>query len=425
VHIPADLKDIITGVFGLDGRRQARHHGQIHPLPPATSRASTSRPWFVPSELAPVYGFPSADGAGQCIGLLEFGGGYNESDLATYFSEIQVNPAPHVLSVPVGHAANRPGVNPDEDGEVMLDIEVAGALAPRAALAVYFSTFTEKGWIDALTAAVHDNVNKPTVLSISWGYAEGNLIWTQQAIDNVNQTLEEAAHLGVTVCVASGDDGSSDDVEDGHAHVDFPASSPCALAVGGTTLKVSGQAIQSEVVWNGGPRATADGAGGGGVSSALPLPSWQDGIVPPSVNPGHATGRGVPDVAAVADPRTGYYVRSSGQSGVAGGTSAAAPLWAALIARINQLNGVPAGYLTPLLYNKQLDPSTVCHDIVVGDNDTQGLVGGYRAGPGWDACTGWGSPSGGDLATGLKGTAHNVRGIRHSRGGPVRRGVRK
>jgi kumamolisin len=391
ILLPDELQGIVTGVFGLDNRRQARSHARIHPVPSGTSHATSTRPWFTPPELARAYGVPAGDGTGQCIGLLEFGGGFSDGDLDKYFQTLNL-PRPTCVAVSAG-ADNTPGQDDNADGEVMLDIEVAGAVAPKAKLAVYFAEFTEKGWIDALTAAIHDTVNKPQVLSISWGFAEGNFIWTQQAIDHVNDILQAAAVLNVTICVASGDDGSSDDIEDGHAHVDFPAASQYVLAVGGTTLKAPGGTIQSEVVWNGGPRATAGGAGGGGISDSVDLPPWQRGLVPPSVNPGGRIGRGVPDVSANADGQTGYFVRSSGKSGVAGGTSAAAPLWAALIARINQALGTPVGYFNPLLY-AQFGPGGVCRDITTGSNDTQGLVGGYAAGTGWDACTGWGSPNG-------------------------------
>ena len=410
LFVPPELAEVVQGVFGLDDRCQARSHAVFHPLPPATSRTNPSRPWFTPPELGELYGFPNADGAGECIGLLEFGGGYSVADLDVYFHGLGMK-TPTLTAVVVNGVMNRPGEDPGSEGEVMLDIEVAGALAPKARLAVYFSQFTEKGWVDALTRAVHDAVNAPTVLSISWGYAEGQLIWTPACVRAVNDVLEEASLLGVTVCVASGDDGAADDQQDGHAHVDFPASSPFVLAVGGTMLKRAGTRIGSEVVWNGGPRATADGAGGGGVSDMFPVPSWQQGKVPVSVNPGHASGRGVPDVSANSDPRTGYFVRSGGQDGVAGGTSAAAPLWAALIARVNQRIGKPVGFLNALLY-QSLAAKGVCRDVTAGNNDTTGYIGGYAARKGWDACTGFGSPSGGALARAL-GVGKLVGGTAH------------
>ena len=426
VHVPESLAHAVDGVFGLDTRRTARSNAIIRPIPTGTSRATpTARAWFTPTELGTLYGFPQGDGAGQCIGLLEFGGGFSTSDLATYWTAVQVAPAPTVVAVAVGSATNSPGTDPDSDGEVMLDIEVAGSLAPRATIAVYFSTFTQQGWVDALTTAVHDTTHRPSVLSVSWGYAEGQATWTKAAINAVNATLQAAALLGVTVCVASGDDGSSDDITDGQAHVDFPASSPYVLGVGGTALVADATRthITAETVWNGGTRASGDGAGGGGVSAVFPLPAFQaHANVPPSVNPGHKPGRGVPDVAAVADPRTGYYVRSSGQDGVAGGTSASTPLWAALLARVNATGAQPVGYITPLLYASA--GAAGCRDITQGNNDPTGQIGGYPAGPGWDACTGWGTPNGATIGAALRTGASTTvatgatgaTGERHHRG---------
>ncbi|ODV43857.1 hypothetical protein AWV79_13195 [Cupriavidus sp. UYMMa02A] len=231
---------------------------------------------------------------------------------------------------------------PDATGEVMLDIEVAGALAGGARIAVYFSTFDEKGVIDAINAVINDIKHRPSVVSVSWGWDENQpfsngILWSPAAIAHVNDSLLAAAHLGISVCVATGDDGAEAQLKDGRAHVNFPATSPYVLAVGGTTLHVAastrGGTHVNEVVWNSGP-----GSGtGGGISDITPRPPWQDGIVPPSINPGHFAGRGIPDVAADADPQTGYFIMSGGRYGVVGGTSAAAPVWAALLARANAL----------------------------------------------------------------------------------------
>jgi len=393
VHLPADLVPIVEGVFGLDNRRMARPHivgtgrSGTAPAPSATS--------YTALQVAQLYDFPAGlDGSGECIGILEFGGGYNPSDLAKYFTQLGIA-TPSVSSVSVAGVHNSPG-DPNADPEVALDIEVAGAIAPGAKIVVYFAPFTEKGWVDALTTAIHDAVNKPSVLSISWGFAEGAPVqgfeWTQQTVQAVNQALQAAATMGVSVCAASGDDGSNDGINDGHAHVDFPAASPYALGCGGTKLTSANNKIRSEVVWNEGPGS----GGGGGISDMNPLPSWQTGIVPPSVNPGHHVGRGVPDVCGDADPSSGYQIFYGGQPSVVGGTSAVAPLWAGLIARINQKLGTPVGYFNPLLYSK-LGKSGAFHDIIKGNNDTTGHIGGYAAGKGWDACTGWGSPDGAKL----------------------------
>jgi kumamolisin len=209
----------------------------------------------------------------------------------------------------------------------------------------------------------------------------------------MDEAFQSAAAMGVTVCVAAGDDGSTDGVTDGLNHVDFPASSPNVLACGGTELIASGNAITSETVWN--ELANNEGATGGGISDVFPLPSWQTGAgVPPSANSSHNVGRGVPDVAGDADPATGYVTLVDGNPDVIGGTSAVAPLWAGLIALINQSIGKPVGFINPLLYE---DASTAAdfHDITSGTN------GAYSAGPGWDACTGLGSPIGIQVATAL------------------------
>jgi kumamolisin len=409
VHVPKELEPIIEGVFGLDNRPQARRHIGFRPLPTGVTHAAAARPWFTPLELGTLYNFPPGDGAGQCVGILEFGGGFSTKDLDAYWQTLGISPAPHVVAVPVGTARNRPGPDPDSDGEVMLDIEVVAALVPAATVAVYFSHFTERGWVDALGAAVHDAKNKPHVISISWGWAEGEGMWTPAALAAVHQSLKEAALLGITVLVASGDDGAADDIADGHAHVDYPSADPFVIGVGGTTLKASSdrKTIKSETVWNRGPRETAGGAGGGGVSTVFPLPTFQNGVgVPKSVNPGHKAGRGVPDVAANADPETGYFVRTGGKNGVIGGTSAAAPLWAALIARINARAKQPVGYVTPQLYTVVAQShagARPLHDVTTGNNDTTGHIGGYPARAGWDACTGLGTPDGVRLRDALVG----------------------
>ena len=407
IYIPADLAGIVQGVFGFDNRPQARPHFRRHkPKSAQTGRAGqgtardASQCGYTPLQVAQLYNFPTnTDGAGECIGILEFGGGYNTNDLNTYFQQLSVS-APSITPVSVDGVANQPAPGDDSpDTEVMLDIEVAGAVAPGAAIVVYFSNFTEQGWVDAVTTAVHDDIHKPSVLSISWGFAEGRDIWSSQAIQAVNEAFQAAAAMGVTVCCAAGDDGSRDQVDDGLAHCDFPASSAYVLACGGTTLQSTGTSIAAETVWNDGANG---GATGGGVSDSIDLPSWQtQASVPPSVNPGGRVGRGVPDVAGNADPATGYQILADGQTGVVGGTSAVAPLWAGLIARINQLNGTPTGFLNPLLYS-QVANANALNDITSGTNDITGQIGGYAAVPGWDACTGFGSPNGTAIANALK-----------------------
>ena len=391
ISVPADLAQIVEGVFGLDDRPQANPHFQRQrPEGDAVSRAAGAS--FTPPQLASLYSFPAGlDGSGQCIGIVELGGGFKPGDIKAYFTGLGL-PVPTVKAIRIDGGRNHPTNANSADGEVMLDIEVSAAIAPKAVIAVYFAPNTNQGFLDAVTSAVHDSVNKPSVISISWGSAESN--WTAQAMTQFDQAFQAAAAMGVTVCCAAGDNGSSDGVTDGKAHVDFPASSPFALGCGGTKLAASGQTISSEVVWNANPTSSATG---GGVSGFFPLPAYQKNAhVPPVSGTAGQTGRGVPDVAGDADPASGYQVRVDGQNLVIGGTSAVAPLWAGLIALMNQKLGHPVGFLNPLLYGS-LAGRGLFNDIVSGNN------GSYSAKPGWDACTGWGSPIGSKLLTALGG----------------------
>jgi kumamolisin len=382
--LPAQLEGVVEGVFGFDERPQAQPH---YILPRATAGTS-----FTPLQLAQIYNFPAGvNGAGQTIGIIELGGGYDPQDLSNYFSGLGIATPPTVTSVSVDGGQNLTGQDPNgADGEVELDIEVAGAVAPGASIVVYFAPNTNQGFLDAITTAVHDQTNHINVISISWGGAEST--WTGQALNSFDQAFQDAGALGITVCVASGDDGSNDNQNDGQAHVDFPAASPNVLACGGTSLQAPGGTIQNEVVWNNGQ---GQGASGGGISETFPIPSYQSAAnVPVSVNSGFA-GRGVPDVAGDADPGTGYQIIVDGQSLVIGGTSAVAPLYAGLIALINQTLGKPVGFLNPSIY-ASASAGSEFNDVTSGDN------GAYSAGPGWDACTGWGSPKGAAILQSLQ-----------------------
>lgn len=387
VHLPDQLHGVVEAVLGLDNRPQAVPHFRVRPSPGnvrwhAAAAVSGS---FSPAELAALYDFPSGTGKGECIAIIELGGGYRTADLKAYFSGLKVR-MPKVSAKSVDHGKNHPTGDPNgPDGEVMLDIEVAGAVAPGAHIVTYFAPNTDAGFLDAITTAIHDKVNKPSVISISWGGPESS--WTQQSLTAYDQAFQAAAAMGITVCVASGDNGSSDGVNDGAGHVDFPASSPHALACGGTSLQAVNGKIASEAVWNDG---ASGGASGGGVSSFFTRPPWQDGLQATNAQ-GASTqlrNRGVPDVSGDADPQTGYDVRVDGTNMVIGGTSAVAPLWAGLIARINASTGRPVGYLHPQLYK---NPAALA-DISQGNN------GDFAAARGWDACTGLGRPDGQKIA---------------------------
>ena len=404
VQIPAELEGIVVGVHGLDNRPVAQPHFRRRIAGKTAKKGATAHAGqggsFSVEEIAQLYNFPGGEtGAGQCIAIIELndidtrghptGAGYKTSDLKTFFKKAGI-PMPQIAPASVDGGANKPG-HSEADGEVVLDIEVAGAIAPGARIVVYFAPNTTNGFIDAVKAAVHDTARKPSVISISWGGPEDPES-SQQFVDGLNEAIRDAAAMGVTVCVAAGDNGSADMAQgwDGKPHADFPASSPFALACGGTNLKASNGKIE-EVVWNGGPQ---DGASGGGVSVMFVEPKYQANAHVPK-SPAHRSGRGVPDVAGDADPATGYKIFLNGVMTTIGGTSAVAPLMAGLIARINEATtkkfGKTVGFINPLIYGSH----GVFRDITVGNNDITGdLHGMYKAGPGWDACSGLGVPDG-------------------------------
>jgi kumamolisin len=391
ITIPARLASTIEGVFGLDDRPQARPHFRLYePEPAGSSGAGAFRPAieversFTPAQVAHLYDFVAdADGSGETIALIELGGGLRPADISAYFDGLG-SPLPAVTIVSVDGGRNEPTTADSADGEVMLDIEVAGSVAPGARIVVYFAPNTDRGFLDAISRAVHDTLNRPSVISISWGGPES--AWTGQAMRAMDQAFAEAALVGVTVTCASGDNGSDDRVGDGRAHADFPASSPHVLACGGTRINGSIVAISAERTWNDGAQG---GASGGGISDVFEPPPYQaDAGLPKSANPGGRAGRGVPDVAGDASPASGYAVRVDGRDMVIGGTSAVAPLYAGLVAQLNQKLGRPVGFLNPALYGAG---RAAIRDITAGDN------GAYRAGPGWDACTGLGRIDGAAL----------------------------
>ncbi len=415
IFIPAELDGIIVGVFGLDNRPFARAHYTRKKRPKPAPEADTA---YYPAQIAALYNFPTdVTGAGQKIGIIELGGGFRQTDLDTYFAEAGVTTPPAVsVASFAGGGTNSPGTNAldpaNPDVEVLLDIEVAGSVAPGAEIIVYFAKdASDQGFLDVMTAAVNDPQNELTVLSISWGGPEAGAgegtaaSATTQFQDNFDQTLQTAAHLGITVCVASGDSGSAnyaanDPNWDGGAHVDFPSSSPYSLSCGGTRITTSGDALTSEVVWHPGPNEGS----GGGVSRYFALPSYQDNAgVPPAVNPPGPVMRGVPDVGGDAASESGYRVLCDGQEfpdpakqlpGI-GGTSAVAPLWAGLVALLAQSLSAKLGWINPQLY-KLSSGTGAFNDITEGNN------GDYQAAPGWDPCTGLGSPNGQKLRDAFK-----------------------
>jgi kumamolisin len=403
ISVPAPLAGIITGVFGLDERRMARRKN-------APAQAAQAGPPLAPADLESRYQFPEGDGAGQTVAIAEFGGAYFASDVQA-FCEKYGRPVPAVTPVSAGFplmTAGQVAKLPkalrlrvlDDSVEVMMDVEIVAALCPAASISVYFAPFSEKGWIDLINAVTAARP-VPVALSVSWGKAEDSADWSGSAVREINQRLQAAAMLGVTVCAASGDDGAGDRVDDGRAHVHFPAASPFVLSVGGTMVDGTPPA---EVVWwvSPGERAsdgsTDAGATGGGVSTVFRRPAWQT-VTVASLNAGSIDGRVVPDVSALAG--SPYYdLIFQGKDSPNGGTSAATPLWAALLARIAA--GLPAGkhlrFITPLLYGATPGGEPAgqagCADITSGDNRSPGIPQGYTATAGYDAVSGWGTPIG-------------------------------
>jgi len=384
IYIPAELSGIVQGVFGLDDRPAARPHIRGADELDAANQgvAAAARSSFTPPQIAQLYDFPTGvNGQGQCVAIIELGGGFRTADLRAYFQQLRIA-QPKVIAVSVDHGRNLPAPGPNSpDGEVMLDIEVVGGIAPGARIAVYFAPNTDQGFIDAITTAVHDTTNRPSIISISWGAPE--VSWTQASAQAMDQAFQAAAAMGVTVYCASGDNGANDfppgpGAQPGN-HADFPASSPHVVGCGGTRISVATNAITSEVVWN----DVGGGATGGGFSALFPTPTWQANAV-------QGGKRGVPDVSGDASPASGYAVRVDGQSLVFGGTSAVAPLWAGLTALINQKMAKPLGFANPTLYGVNAS-SGGFRDITQGNNS------GFNAGPGWDACTGLGRPDGAKL----------------------------
>jgi kumamolisin len=457
VQLPAELAGVVEGVLGLDNRKMVssrpRFAAQTRKTPggkapgnkthggktpgskaagsktsgskaaggktPAGSKAAgagTLAPnTYTPPDVAKLFNFPASSlSSGQCVAVLAFNGqvmsteesapgGYEKAALDGYFTDVLGQPAPSITDVVVQGPGNQPGDGSkpnDSSAEVLLDLCTVASVAQGANVAVYFTEFTEEGWVNAIKAAVSDVTNKPEVISISYGNPEddeGQSAWTAQTIQLVNGAFEQAAAQGMTICCAAGDSGSGDEPNARTEHVDFPASSPWVLGCGGIRLEaeVATLAIQGERVWN--DLAGGNGATGGGVSRLFGVPDWQvNANVPPNADGSGKTGRGVPDVAGLADPETPLWVlMPGGQPGGIGGTSAAAPLWSALVALLNRQTSARLGFFNPQLYEHLKDDLV---DIVQGNN------GNYSAGPGWDACTGWGRPDGARLLQGLEGT---------------------
>ncbi|MFL6262727.1 MAG: S8 family serine peptidase [Thermoanaerobaculia bacterium] len=407
ILIPRPLQGVIEDVIGLDDR----------PLltPAVVASAGSSAPgvdklvYTDPRAIMKYYDFPAGTGAGQCAALVQFGGGYNPEDMGAYF-QLRDIPCPVIALVEVMGQTNQPAsaevmkgcasylglLGPaDPNGkdvykanstafwatlECTMDLQILGTVAPGARLVTYLAPNTVQGKYNAFSQAIFDTTNNPTVINCSWGSCENQT--PQSAMISLDQLFQKAALKGVTICASAGDygDGSA---QCGQPAGHFPASSPNALACGGSSVA---QDLSQETSWyevlSGFPMS-----GGGGYSQLFDLPDWQKSAVTGQ------TGRGFPDVVAKADIMTGYDVLVSGLDLPMGGTSAAAPLWAGLIALLNEALKRPVGYLTSLLYSAEF--ASALRAIAKS--------GGGPCVPtaGWNPCTGLGAPVGSALLAAL------------------------
>ena len=389
--MPRALQPIVHAVLGLDTRK------------PRLSRLRENSgtggdTGLLPSEMARLYGLTAASrGAGQCIAIIEPAGGYRPDDLIKACEAMRISP-PQMADIDVGKGRNNPGINARADAEVALDIQVVAGVAPEARIVVYFTELSEPGLVAGVSRAVH-GPERPNVIIITWG--EPETLWPDESRLGLDPVLQDAVRLGITVVATAGDDLARERMSGEKVYVNYPASSPYVLACGGTriTLAGDGASISDEVVWNdSGVRGT-----GGGISEQYRLPSFQTGAhLPGSLNDGK-TGRGVPDVAAAAAPVNGYRIFLNGAAQVMSGTSAVAPLWGAFIALLNAERGHPLGFVNDRLYQAP----DLLKPILSGDNIDSESGLGYTAGPGpgWNACTGLGSPKGAAILAALTAVA--------------------
>ncbi|MBV9847526.1 MAG: S8/S53 family peptidase [Kutzneria sp.] len=370
-QLPVDLAPIVQGIVGLDNHTVRHRH--------SVSRPAAAPAGFGPTQLRGAYDTGSlGTGAGQSVALWEFDG-YQQANLSGYAKQFGLTPsASTTVSVDGANYDASPG---EGQGEVELDIEIVQALAPAVTTYVYEAPNSDQGEIDMANKIATDN--KVSVVSISWGACEPDR--SPSEMDAVSNGIKQGTAEGISFFAASGDDGSKDCARSQTGAtvdaVDYPASDPNVTGVGGTTLKLNGTGYGSETTWS---------RGGGGTSTHFAVPGYQAGV---------NGKRTVPDVASDADPATGYSIFSAGAWQVYGGTSCAAPMWAAWAALADAKLGHKLGNANPTLYQvgKGANAAKAFHDITTGSNGT------FRAGAGYDQTTGWGSYDGAGLAAALAG----------------------
>ncbi len=392
VQLPSSLYGVVEAVIGLDNRPVPSHH---------LSQDPSNTNGLTPQQIAQLYNFPVGTGAGQTVGIYEGpGAGYTPADLKLTVNGWGITTPPAPTDFPAGSNSNV------SDGETVLDVTVVSAIASQAAIVVYFNNGT--GAADILSTLgnmIHPTGTDPvpTILSISyaWSADDDTSFISSTEYTQLDNLFSDAAQKGITVCIASGDTGTQCESAT-QSQVWFPGSDHWALSCGGTTVGNLSGSNFDEYVWNdvglGGPGAT-----GGGVSALFPVPAWQNNVTVPKRNGTVTVGRGTPDVAGNASENSGYPLFLGGTNvGPVGGTSAVAPLYAGLVALLNQNLGQSVGFLNPTIYALG---NSICRDVTgtagPTNNDFGGITG-YPTEVGWDACTGWGSIDGSALLSSLQ-----------------------
>jgi len=347
----------------------------------AMPRSMATKAGINPLDFAKLYNFPNADGIGECIGIIELGGTFNKNDLTNYFSALG-------LTIPEIEVVGEPAKTPENENiEVTADIQIAGSLAPKAKLVIYYGSSI----LDAVKNALSDKNNSPSVLSISWAGSEFK--YSDSELNELNIACYEAALRGITIVAASGDYGAFNNMN--YPNVNVPANLPFILGCGGTQVQIMNEKLIQNNIWNESNQSMPI-ATGGGFSQRIMSPVYSNNAVSRylysfpqygAYNP--YNGRPVPDVSANAADSSGYSILFNNQWMKLGGTSLSTPLWAALIARINQKLGYRLGFINNYLYNLESTPAFI--QSVNGNN------GFYLGAYGWNPCTGLGSPNGVEL----------------------------
>lgn len=394
LFVPKSVARNIEGIFGIDNRPQATPRNRdFEPRANQDGGQSTpANPSFRADEVARAYNFPKdTTGKGQSAALIELGGGIDLQNEGEYYKAIGLK-VPAINVVEFNGAKNATGKNLRADKEVAMDSQILGTVAPDAKQMIIFAPNSEQGFVDSIGRAIfHKEGESPNqAISVSWGQPTES--WSAQGKRGMGLAMKKAALRGISVFVASGDDGASDGIADKKFHVDYPAADPYVTAVGGTALTVKDGKISSETTWN-----DHHGATGGGISNE-DIPEYQSKLKM-TIALKNFNGRALPDLAANASPATGYKIRVAGRDIISGGTSAVAPLYTGLVLRLNEAlgEGKSVGFVNPFLYEHALSgkPQFV-NDITEGNNN------GYDAAKGWDPVTGWGSLDGEKLLSALK-----------------------